>query len=89
MQRARRARRGHRPVGGRLTAGRLSAALDVTDPEPLGAESPLWARPNVFLTPHIAGSTPASVRSSLALIKAQIERFCAGEPLLNMITGEY
>jgi phosphoglycerate dehydrogenase-like enzyme len=69
--------------------GRIRAALDVTDPEPLGADSPLWARPNVFLTPHIAGSTPASVRSSLALIRAQIERFCAGEPLLNMITGEY
>jgi phosphoglycerate dehydrogenase-like enzyme len=68
---------------------RLSAALDVTDPEPLGADSPLWARPNVFITPHIAGSAPASVRSSLALIRAQVERFCAGEPLLNMITGEY
>jgi phosphoglycerate dehydrogenase-like enzyme len=78
-----------RALEAELTAGRLSAALDVTDPEPLDADSPLWARPNVFLTPHIAGSTPASVRSSLALIRAQIERFCAGEPLLNMITGEY
>jgi phosphoglycerate dehydrogenase-like enzyme len=78
-----------RALEAELTAGRLSAALDVTDPEPLGADSPLWARPNVFITPHIAGSTPASVRSSLALIRAQIERFCAGEPLLNMITGEY
>ena len=57
--------------------------------QPLGADSPLWALPNVFITPHIAGSTPASVRSSLALIRAQIERFCAGEPLLNMIIGEY
>jgi len=37
----------------------------------------------------IAGSTPASVRSSRALIRAQRERFCAGEPLLNMIIGEY
>jgi phosphoglycerate dehydrogenase-like enzyme len=49
---------------------------------------PLWALPNVFITPYIAGSTPASVRSSLARIRAQVERFCAGEPLLNMITGE-
>jgi phosphoglycerate dehydrogenase-like enzyme len=74
---------------GELRSGRLNAVLDVTDPEPLDAGSPLWAMPNVFITPHVAGSTPASGRPALELIRAQLERFLTGEPLVNVIAGEY
>jgi phosphoglycerate dehydrogenase-like enzyme len=72
-----------------LGSGRLHAVLDVTDPEPLDPGSPLWAMPNVFITPHVAGSTPASGRPALELIRAQLERLLAGEPLVNVIAGEY
>jgi phosphoglycerate dehydrogenase-like enzyme len=72
-----------------LRTGRLKAVLDVTDPEPLGPEHPLWAMPDVFITPHVAGSTPASGRPGVEFIRAQAERFRDGEPLLNVITGEY
>jgi len=72
-----------------LRSGRLSAALDVTDPEPLGPDHPLWAMPNVLITPHVAGSTPVSGRSALTFVRDQVERFCQGKPLLNVITGEY
>jgi phosphoglycerate dehydrogenase-like enzyme len=74
---------------GELRSGRLNAVLDVTDPEPLDAGSPLWGMPNVFITPHVAGSTPASGKPALELIRAQLERFVAGEPLVNVIVGEY
>jgi len=72
-----------------LRPGRLNAALDVTDPEPLGPEHPLWALPNVFITPHVAGSTPASLRSALTFVRDQVRRFHGGQQLLNVITGEY
>jgi len=45
--------------------------------------------PNVLITPHVAGSTPVSGRSALTFVRDQVERFCQGKPLLNVITGEY
>ncbi|SDQ38696.1 2-hydroxyacid dehydrogenase [Thermostaphylospora chromogena] len=72
-----------------LTAGRLRAALDVTDPEPLPPGHPLWTAPGVFITPHVAGSTPASMRRVKKLIRSQVMRYLAGEPLQNVITGSY
>lgn len=72
-----------------LGTGRLNAVLDVTQPEPLGPEHPLWAMPNVFITPHVAGSTPVSGRSALELVRDQVQRFSDGQQLLNVITGEY
>ena len=72
-----------------LQSGRLKAVLDVTDPEPLGPAHPLWTMPNLFITPHVAGSTPASGKPGLEFVRAQAERFRDGEPLLNVITGEY
>ncbi|MFG1700328.1 2-hydroxyacid dehydrogenase [Nonomuraea sp. NPDC049309] len=72
-----------------LKTGRLRAALDVTAPEPLPEGHPLWSAPNVLITPHIAGSTPASERRTLRLIRAQLERYVAGEELVNVITDEY
>ncbi|MFB4277271.1 2-hydroxyacid dehydrogenase [Nonomuraea sp. MTCD27] len=72
-----------------LKTGRLRAALDVTAPEPLPEGHPLWSAPGVLITPHIAGSTPASGRRMLRLIRAQLERYLAGEPLINVITDSY
>ncbi|GLW06140.1 dehydrogenase [Microtetraspora sp. NBRC 13810] len=72
-----------------LTTGRLRAALDVVDPEPLPPGHPLWSAPGVFITPHVAGSTPASLRRSLKLVRSQLLRYMAGEPLNNVITGSY
>ncbi|MEQ4719068.1 NAD(P)-dependent oxidoreductase [Nonomuraea sp. B19D2] len=72
-----------------LKTGRLRAALDVTAPEPLPEGHPLWSAPGVLITPHIAGSTPASGRRVLRLIRAQLLRHLAGEPLVNVITDTY
>jgi phosphoglycerate dehydrogenase-like enzyme len=72
-----------------LAAGRISAALDVTDPEPLPAGHPLWALPNVLITPHVAASTPVSGRAAVSFVRAQVQRFVAGESLANVITGDY
>ncbi|HJW23196.1 MAG TPA: 2-hydroxyacid dehydrogenase [Candidatus Limnocylindrales bacterium] len=68
-----------------LRAGRLRAALDVTDPEPLPAEHPLWGLPNVLITPHMAGDSPGSTRRAFELAGDQIRRFAAGEPLVNEV----
>ena len=67
------------------TAGRLRAALDVTDPEPLPARHPLWSLPNVLISPHIAGDSPDSTRRAFELAGDQIRRFAAGEPLINEV----
>ncbi|GII79476.1 dehydrogenase [Sphaerisporangium rufum] len=72
-----------------LRAGRLRAALDVTDPEPLPPGHPLWTAPGVFITPHVAGSTPASLRRARRLVRSQMLRYLSGEPLNNVITGSY
>jgi phosphoglycerate dehydrogenase-like enzyme len=87
------AARGPLVVTGALTEelrrGRLAAALDVTDPEPLPAGHPLWDLPNVLITPHVAASTPVSVERALAFVRAQAKRFLNGEQLLNVVTGTY
>jgi phosphoglycerate dehydrogenase-like enzyme len=72
-----------------LASGRLNATVDVTDPEPLPAGHPLWAMPNLLLTPHVAGSTRGSMRRAYALAGDQLRRYVAGEPLLNVVTGDY
>ncbi|MFC4588327.1 2-hydroxyacid dehydrogenase [Sphaerisporangium corydalis] len=72
-----------------LRRGRLRAALDVTDPEPLPADHPLWTAPGVLITPHVAGSTPASTRRATKLVRSQMLRYLSGEPLNNVITGSY
>jgi phosphoglycerate dehydrogenase-like enzyme len=68
-----------------LRSGRLRAALDVTDPEPLPADHPLWGLPNVLITPHMAGDSPGSTIRAFALAGDQIRRFAAGEPLINAV----
>ncbi len=68
-----------------LNAGRLRAALDVTDPEPLPPQHPLWGAPNLLLTPHVGGSTPLAAPRAFAVVRAQLERYLAGAPLANVV----
>ena len=68
-----------------LTAGRLKAFLDVTEPEPLPAGHPLWSAPNLVLTPHIGGGTHGWQQRGFALVRAQLDRYLAGEPLENVV----
>jgi phosphoglycerate dehydrogenase-like enzyme len=68
-----------------LQRGRLRAALDVTDPEPLPASHALWALPNVLISPHMAGDSPGSTARAFALAGDQVRRFAAGERLLNEV----
>jgi phosphoglycerate dehydrogenase-like enzyme len=68
-----------------LRSGRLHAALDVTDPEPLPEGHPLWSAPGVLITPHIAGATPQSAQRSVAIVRQQLGRYATGEPLLNVV----
>ncbi|GHF16487.1 dehydrogenase [Streptomyces spiralis] len=63
--------------------GRLRAALDVTDPEPLPADHPLRRAPGVLVTPHVAGGSAAFRPRAERLIVDQIHRFAAGRPLLH------
>jgi phosphoglycerate dehydrogenase-like enzyme len=68
-----------------LSAGRLRAALDVTDPEPLPPEHPLWRLPGVLITPHIGGDSAAFPPRAEALVAAQLRRWCDGEALLGAV----
>jgi phosphoglycerate dehydrogenase-like enzyme len=72
-----------------VTSGRLRAALDVTDPEPLPPDHPLWRVPGVLITPHVGGATSAFLPRAYQLIGAQLRRYAAGEPLVNVVTGAY
>ena len=68
-----------------LERGRLRAALDVTDPEPLPADHPLWSLPGALIVPHVGGNSSAMLPRTVRLIRAQIERMLAGEPPLNVV----
>ena len=68
------------------SSGRLRAVLDVTDPEPLPDDHPLWGAEGVLaITPHVAGDSPRANREAAELAGDQLARFCAGEPLLNVV----
>jgi phosphoglycerate dehydrogenase-like enzyme len=68
-----------------VTAGRLTAALDVTDPEPLPPDHPLWRAPNVLITPHVGGDTSAFEPRARRLVQEQLRRLSRGEPLENVV----
>lgn len=72
-----------------LRSGRLRAALDVTDPEPLPPEHPLWTAPNLVLTPHVGGSATGATRRSWRIAAAEIGRFAAGKTPRNLVGDEY
>jgi phosphoglycerate dehydrogenase-like enzyme len=66
--------------------GRLRFALDVTDPEPLPDEHPLWSAPGVLITPHVAGGTTAMLPRMAALLRDQLQRLVSGRPLRNVVS---
>lgn len=67
--------------------GRLRAALDVTDPEPLPAGHPLWRTPGVLISPHVGGNTSAFLPRARRLVAAQLRRWRVGEPLVNVVVA--
>jgi phosphoglycerate dehydrogenase-like enzyme len=71
-----------------LQQQRIHAVMDVTDPEPLPADHPLWSAPNCAITPHIGGSTPGFIHRAFRFGAKQVRRFIAGEPLENVVTGQ-
>ena len=70
-----------------LRSGRIRAALDVTDPEPLPSDHPLWHMPNVLITPHVAGAVARWGVRGFRFAGEQIRRYAAGQPLLGVEAG--
>ena len=70
-----------------VASGRIRAALDVTDPEPLPPDHPLWTLPGVLISPHVGGNTSAFLPRARRLVEEQLRRFAAGEPLLSVVSG--
>jgi phosphoglycerate dehydrogenase-like enzyme len=68
-----------------LQSKKIRAALDVTDPEPLPLDHPLWKCPNLLITPHVGGSSPEFARRSLKIAADELRRYMAGEPLGNVV----
>ena len=68
-----------------LSRGRLRAALDVTEPEPLPAGHPLWTAPGLLLTPHVGGAVPQTDARATAAVIEQLSRILDGEELENVV----
>jgi phosphoglycerate dehydrogenase-like enzyme len=68
------------------SSGRLRAALDVTEPEPLPSEHPLWSTPGVIITPHVGGASSALWPRAYRLVSEQLRRLADGRPLLNVVS---
>lgn len=68
-----------------LRSGRLRAALDVTDPEPLPVDHPLWTAPGLLLSPHVGGRSTAFRPRVERLIVSQLRRYATGEPLASVV----
>jgi len=73
------------PLVEALNSGRIRAALDVTDPEPLPVDHPLWHCPNLFITPHIGGSSPQFDARALKVAADELRRYINGEPMQNVV----
>jgi phosphoglycerate dehydrogenase-like enzyme len=72
-----------------LYDGRIHAASDVTDPEPLPTGHRLWQAPNLLLSPHVGGASSAMWPRAYRVVREQLERYAQGRPLANQVTGEY
>lgn len=72
-------------LGAETAGGRLRAALDVTDPEPLPPDHPLWRSPGVLIAPHTGGPATSFWPRTNALIARQLAHWAAGEPLENRV----
>ncbi len=70
-----------------LHTGRITAGLDVTDPEPLPAGHPLWSAPNLIISPHVGGDSEAFDPRARKMVQEQLARLAENKPLLNQITG--
>ena len=68
-----------------LNSGRITAGLDVTDPEPLPAGHPLWSAKNVIITPHVGGDSEAFTPRGRKLVEEQLARYVSGQPLLHIV----
>ena len=68
-----------------LNSGRLHAALDVTDPEPLPAGHPLWSAKNLLLVPHVGGNSTAFEPRCRKLVESQLKLMVEGKPLNNIV----
>ena len=68
-----------------LNSGRITAGLDVTDPEPLPAGHPLWRAKNVIITPHVGGDSEAFTPRGRKLVEEQLARYASGQPLLHIV----
>ena len=67
------------------TTGRLRAALDVVDPEPLPADHPLWTCPGVVITPHVGGGSATFYPRAKRFVAEQLDRFARAAPLCNVV----
>ena len=72
-----------------VRTGRLLAALDVTDPEPLPPDHPLWTCPTVLVSPHVGGDSTAFLPRAMRLVESQLHRYATDAPLQNVITADY
>lgn len=72
-----------------LRSGRLRGALDVLDPEPPPPDHPIWDAPNLLITPHVGGAARGFPERAYRLVREQILRYAAGEPLVNVVTSDY
>ena len=70
-----------------LNSGRISAALDVTDPEPLPKDHPLWKAKGVLISPHVGGNTTAFERRARSLIESQLDLLANNKTLNNIIVA--
>ena len=70
-----------------LNSGRITAALDVTDPEPLPKDHPLWRAKGVLISPHVGGNTTAFESRARRLIESQLNLLSEGKPLNNVIVS--
>ncbi|MBK8469991.1 MAG: 2-hydroxyacid dehydrogenase [Actinomycetales bacterium] len=69
------------------STGRLRAALDVTDPEPLPTGHPLWRTPGVLIAPHVGGAADSFAPRIIPLLRNQLRRYAAGQPLHHVVAG--
>ena len=78
----------HEALTPHLTSGRLYAILDVTDPEPLSEDSPLLGMPNVWISPHLAGSQGTELARMTDYVIEEVRRWSEGQPALNEVTRD-
>jgi phosphoglycerate dehydrogenase-like enzyme len=78
----------HDALTAELLTGRISAVLDVTDPEPLPAGHPLLALPNCVVTPHVAGSQGTELGRLADLVIEEVRRFAAGQPPVHPVAAD-